>query len=288
MTQYAKRKIDVTINLGTGQFGEDKGSDVTLTGLRVSASYVAYSGDAQAALHLRVFGLPLSIINQLTTIGPIMTQRRNNRITLTAGEEGGAMATVYEGTIDSAFGDFNAAPEVVFNVVALAAAFESVKAIPAQPHQGSADAADIMADLAKTMGFAFENNGVSVILTDRTFNGTAMTQVKECAQAAQINYTVDRGRLAIWPRTGYRAGDAIKVSPATGMVGYPSFSSQGIVLTMLFNPDIQLGRRVDVTSDLTVACGLWNVYSVAHVLESETPNGQWFTQVACYRMEDVK
>lgn len=288
MTPYAKRKIDVTINLGTGQFGEDKGTDVTLSGLRVSAHYVAYSGDAQAALQMRVYGLPLDMINQLTTIGTIMRQRRNNRITLTAGEEGGSMATVYEGTIDSAFGDFNAAPDVVFHVVALAAAFESVKSVPAQPHAGNVDAADIMADLAKTMGFVFENNGVSVMLTDRTFNGTAMTQVRECAQAAQINYTVDRGKLAIWPRSGYRAGDVIKVSPETGMVGYPSFSSQGIVVTTLFNPDIQLGRNIEVTSDLTVACGKWNVYSVSHVLESETPNGQWFTQVACYRMDDVK
>lgn len=288
MTQYAKRKIDVTINLGTGQFGEDKGSDVTLSGLRVSASYSAYNGDAQAALQLRVFGLPLAIINQLTTIGPIMTQRRNNRITLTAGEEGGAMSTVYEGTIDSAFGDFNGAPEVVFNVVALAAAFESIKAVPAKDHAGGVDAAVIMKDLADTMKFSFENNGVSVILQDRTFSGTAMMQVKECAQAAQINYTVDRGKLAIWPRTGYRAGDPVKISPVTGMVGYPSFSSQGIVLTTLFNPDIALGRRVDVASDLTVACGIWNVFSIAHALESETPNGHWFTQLACYRMDDAK
>jgi len=288
MTTYAKRKIDVTINLGTGQFGADKGADVTLSGLRVSASYVAYTGDAQGALQLRVFGMPLALINQLTTIGPIMRQRRNNRITLTAGEEGGAMATVYEGTINSAFGDFNGAPEVVFNVVALAAAFESVRSVPAKDHAGSVDAAVIMSDLANTMGFAFENNGVSVILQDRTFSGTAMMQVRECAQAAQINYTVDRGMLAIWPRTGYRPGEPIKVSPATGMIGYPSFSSQGIVLTTLFNPDIALGRRLDVSSDLTVACGIWNVFSIAHMLESETPNGHWFTQVACYRMDDAQ
>lgn len=288
MTQYAKRKIDVTINLGTGEFGNDKGGDVTLSGYRVSASYVAYNGDAQGSLHLRIFGLPIALINQLTTIGPIMPERRNNRITLTAGEVGGAMSTVYEGTIDSAFGDFNGAPEVVLNIVALAAAFESVKSVPASSYPGAVDAASIMADLAKLMGFAFENNGVSVILQDRTFNGTAMMQVKECARAAQINYTVDRGKLAIWPRTAYRAGDAIKVSPATGMVGYPSFSSNGIVLTTLFNPDMALGRRVEVVSDLTVACGVWNVYSISHVLESETPNGQWFTQVACYRMADVK
>ena len=287
MPKYAKRKLDVTINLGTGEFGENKGSDVTLSGLRVSASYIGYATDVQGALHLRIFGVPLAMIDQLTTIGPIMTQRRNNRITLAAGEEGGSMSTVYEGTIDSAFADFNGAPEVVFNVVALAAAFESVKAVKAQDHPGNVDAALIMKDLADTMGFTFEPNGVSVMLTDRTFSGTAMMQVKECAQAAQINYTVEKGILAIWPRKSYRVGEPVEISPETGMVGYPTFSSTGLVLTTQFNPDIILGRRVNVTSSLTVACGLWNVFSIAHILESETPNGQWFTQVNCTRMENV-
>lgn len=283
MNQYAKRKINVTFNLAVGQFGDDKGSDVTLSGYRVSAHMTNYTSEAQGVLQLRIFGMSLSMINQLTTIGPIMPERRKNQITVTAGDEGGAMATVYQGSIDSAYGDFKGAPEVVFNVTALAAAYESVKAVPAQSHPGGVDAAVIMADLAKTMGFVFENNGVSVILQDRTFNGTAMQQVKECAQAAQINYTVECGKLAIWPRTGFRAGTPVKISPETGMVGYPSFSSKGIVLTTLFNPNVNLGGRVDVTSDLTVACGIWNTFYVAHVLESETPNGQWFTQVQCNR-----
>ncbi|MFZ2387380.1 MAG: hypothetical protein WAW69_06200 [Polaromonas sp.] len=286
MNQYAKRKINLTFNYGKGPNGEDRGDDVTLTGLRVSAQMVDYNGDAQGTLQLRIFGLTLETANQLTAIGPVMEERRNNRITVTAGEDGGAMATVYQGTIDSAFGDFNGAPDVVFNVVALAAAFEAVKAVPARDYGGGVDAAVIMADLAKTMGMVFENNGVSVILTDRTYNGTALEQVKECARDARINYTIEMGKLAIWPKRGYRAGEPVKVSPETGMVGYPSFSSQGIVLTTLFNPDVRLGGRVSVTSELTPACGLWNVYKIAHVLESETPNGQWFTQIACTPSRD--
>lgn len=283
MTPYAKRKIDVTINLATGQFGDDKGQDVTLQGLRVSAAFVAYNGDAQGQLQARIFGMPLSMINQLTTIGNIMTQRRNNRITVTAGDEGGAMATVYEGQILQAYGDFNGAPEVVFNVLALAAAFDSVKPVPPSSYVGSVDAANVMTDLAKLMGITFENNGVSVMLSNAYFSGDAMTQVRECARAARINYTVDRGKLAIWPGSGFRVGDPVPISPATGMMGYPSFSSDGIMVSTLFNPNVQLGGRVNVTSDLTVACGVWNVFKVAHVLESETPNGQWFTQIGCQR-----
>lgn len=282
MAQYVKRIIHVTISLGTGQFGADKGSEVTLSGLRVSANMASYNGDAQGQLQLRVFGMPLDLINHLTTIGPVMTQRRNNRITVTAGEENGVMATVYEGTIDAAFGEFQSAPEVVFNVIALAAAFQAVEPTVSSAYPGSVDASVIMSNLAKTMGFVFENNGVSVMLTDRTYSGSALTQVKECARDANINYTIERGKLAIWPKSSNRSGLPVEISPATGMVGYPSFSGNGIVLTTLFNPDLILGGQVKVTSDLTVANGIWNIFSINHAIESETPSGQWFSQIACY------
>lgn len=48
MTQYAKRKIDVTTNLGEGQLDDDKGKDVTLSGLKASAAVIYYGGEARA------------------------------------------------------------------------------------------------------------------------------------------------------------------------------------------------------------------------------------------------
>ncbi len=281
---FVKRKIDVTISLGTGQFGDIEGPEVTLSGLRANASIVAYNGDAQGQMQLRLYGLPLHMINQLTTIGPIMQERRNNRILVAAGDEGGAMSTVYQGTIDSAFGEFQGAPDVVFNITALAAAIQAVKPVGASSYRGSADVATIMQTLAETMGFAFENNGVSVQLSNPYFPGTALEQVKSCARAGNIYYTIDRGTLAIWPKTAARVGDPVEVSPETGMVGYPGFSGNGLVLTTLFNPNLALGGQVNVTSSLPVACGVWNIFSIVHELESETPGGSWFSQISCYRI----
>jgi hypothetical protein len=281
---WAKRRIDVTISLGTGQFGDTQGPDVTLSGLRAKASIVAYNGDAQGQMQLRLHGLPLQMINQLTTIGPIMQERRNNRILVAAGNDGGVMSTVYQGTIDSAFGEFQSAPDVVFNITALSAAIQAVKPVNAISYRGSTDVATVMQSLAQTMGFAFENNGVSVQLSSPYFSGTAYEQAKSCARAANIYFTVDRGTLAIWPKTAARAGDPVPISPSTGMVGYPVFSGNGIVLATEFNPDLMLGGQVNVTSSLTVANGIWNVYSIVHELESETPGGAWFSQIQCYRI----
>lgn len=284
---FVKRRIDVTISLGEGQFGEQKGPDVTLTGLRTSVAIVAYNGDAQGQLQLRMWGLALEMMNRLTTIGPIMPQKRKNSILVQVGDERSALSTAYRGEIITAYGDFNQAPMPVFNVIGMAGGINAVKPVSASSYQGSADVATIVAQLCTQMGYSFENNGVNVQLSNPYFSGTALDQLKACARAANILYTIDRGVLAIWPANGSRAGDPVLISPETGLVGYPAFSSGGIVFTTLYNPALALGGRVDVRSSLPVAAGVWNIYSVAHMLEAEMlEGGQWFTQVQCYRPID--
>lgn len=284
MMQYAKRKIDITFNLGTETFGEGKGSDVTLTGHRVSLSLSLAGGASQSTAQFRIFGLPLTMMNQLTRIGPITGEYRVNNVLIAAGDDGGAMSVVHSGTIYTAYANFNAAPEVVFEVISRAGLVEAIRPVSARSYKGATDAADVMSDLAASMNVAFERNGVSVILQNPYFPGTAWEQVKACAAAAGIDFTLDRGVLAIWTRGSSRDANApVRVAADTGMVGYPAFNSQGIVVRSLFNPDIVLGRKIEVDTELTVAKGRWNVYSVFHTLEAETPNGQWFTDMHCNR-----
>jgi hypothetical protein len=70
------------------------------------------------------------------------------------------------------------------------------------------------------------------------------------------------------------------VAPWTGLIGYPSVSGNRVALAMEFNPSLELGSLFEVRgSALQVANGIWNVYSVTHHLDSETPGGQWFSQI---------
>lgn len=280
---FVKRRIDVTISLGEGKFGDTKGPDVTLSGYRVSVAVVAYNGDAQSQLQLRIFGLSQDMMNQLTVIGPIMTERRNNRILVAAGDEGQALSVVYEGQIYQAWADYNAAPEVVFNVLALSAAEKAVKPVGARSYRGSTAVAVVMQDIAASMGLGFENNGVTVQLANPYFPGTDVAQLRSCARAARINYAIDRGILAIWPMDANRAGEPIQVSPERGLIGYPSFTGNGIACVLLYNPDLGTGKQVQITSTIEAAHGEWTVVSLVHNLEAEVPGGVWLSQIYCQR-----
>lgn len=282
---FIKRRIDVTISLGEGKFGDTKGPDVTLSGYRVSAAVVAYTADVQSQLQLRIFGLSQDMMNKLTSIGPVMTERRGrNRILVEAGDERNTLSTLYEGDIDQAWADYNQAPEVVFNVVALSAAGKALKPVPPRSYRGATSAAVVMRDIAASMELAFQNNGVSVMLSNPYFPGTDVDQLRACARAARISYAIERGILAIWPADGKRIDPAIEVSPERNLVGYPTFTGNGIACSLLYTPDLGMGRAVQVTSTIEAAHGEWVIVGVAHQLESEVPGGTWMSQILCQRI----
>lgn len=288
MTKYARRAIDITINRGKDASGKPAGPDLNLSGMRAHALIQQLGGGQQGVMQLQVFGLPLSTINDLTRYGMIRNQIGENSILLAAGDVGGAMSTAYTGVIQESVGDFRAMPDVPMNILAFSALTDAIRAVPGAGYSGAVDVATIMADLAKQMspqpqGLAFENHGVSVMLSSPHLKGTLLDQVKSMARAANINFSIENGTLAIWPKGGHRRGDPILVSPETGMVGYPSFGGgQGLVVTTLYMPTVHLGSRIEVKSSITPACGIWAVYSVTHELQSETPNGRWFTQLMCF------
>jgi hypothetical protein len=276
---FTKKRLALTIILGTGEFGKTVGSTVTLSDLRMTANIVMAAGDYQDTAQLRVFGLTQPMMNQLTTIGTDpKALLEKNKVVLAAGDDRFGMQTVYEGSIITAWADYGSTPEVVFNVTSQAAGIAALKPVePISINSPSVDVAKIVGGLAKTMGLAFEHNNVSVQLAYPYYDGTALEQLRLCVKEANIRYTIDRGVLAIWPKNGARAGQIPLISPATGMVGYPVFSSNGINITSVFNPNVQVGKQIQVDSSLTMACGTWEIDHVSHSLSSEIPGGPWFT-----------
>ena len=279
---FTRKRIDVTISLGTGTFGASGADTVTLSGLHVQAMIHATYGEAMPAAHVRVFGLPLEMLNQLTSIGLINSGvRLNNTMLVAAGDDETGLSTVYNGTIRESWANLDGMPESCLEIVGVAGLAASLKPVGALSVKGQADVATIMRGLADQMGFAFEPNGVQVQLANPYFPGTALAQAKACARAADIWMTIDCGTLAIWPKDSGRAasGDIPLISVATGMRGYPRFSSNGIEVSTLFNPDIKPGGQVQVDSTLTMACGKWLVSDATHALESEMPGGAWFSRI---------
>lgn len=287
---YVQRRIDVEFNLGaapdviTGLPNTFSGgaNTVLATGLRIHASISVTPENAMPHAHVRIYGLTLDVMNQLSTTGKTLPEANGNSITVKAGDQTGT-SVVFTGTIKRAEIDANGLPEVALVVTAFTGADAAMRPVAPTTYSGTVDAATVLAGIATKAGYKFENNGVSAMLAYPYYPGTARDQALACARHADCCILFDKGIMAIWPRNGSRGGAVPLISADTGLVGFPSSCEQGgISLTTLYNPSIVANGRVQVQSALTRANGTWQVISTEHELQSETPNGAWFTHLTTW------
>lgn len=282
------KRINVTFTkAGSGKFAESGTNTVKLSGLRVSAVVTKAGGVSMGGLQLRLWGMTLSKMNDLSTLGLTIVAGDpavlNNSVIVEAGDDDAGMSVVHHGTIYAAWMDFQGMPDCAFHVTANSGLYEAAKAVPPTGYRGLVDVATIMAGIASLAGWNFQNNGVTGKLEDVYYPGTAWEQMQSVADHAHINAYRDDGApptLIIWPKGGARDGQVPLVSRETGMIGYPTYTNNGIVVSTKFNPSIGYGQRVKIETDLASANpgGIWNVVGITHTLDAEVPNGTWSTR----------
>lgn len=282
---FAKRFINLRFELGSGDFGADGFDAVDLTGLRVSASIQRTGGLSYSVANLQVYGASRNIMNHLTTLGQTWPDQRKNQVTVTAGDEESGASVAFSGQINEAYLDMAGAPDGVFIVTAFTGLLDALRPLPPSSFPGSAAASVIVSGLAQQMGYSFENSGVTTQLANPYFAGTGRQQLEAVARAGDFNFFVDDVAsppvLAIWPKEGSRGGEIPLIGPDTGLVGYPAYMQNALKFTCLYSPNIVFGGKVQIDSSLDPAKGVWQTYDIGHDLESETPDGKWFTNVKC-------
>jgi hypothetical protein len=313
-SSWQAREINVTITLGTGSFGQTGMNTVKLTGLRVVATIKKGGFPSLDSASLRVYGVQPQIMNQVSTLGsPFGFARAGNTVLIEAGNSTNGFAVAYFGNMLECYQDFSETPEAFLQINARGGYLAALQPVAATSAAGTADVAQIMSGIAKTMGFAFENNNVQVKVSNPYLPGTAMAQAQELARTAGIMLAFDTSTnpptLAIWPKMATRGGSIPIISAATGLIGYPKFSSNGLSFRTLYNPNIKLGGQIQMQSSLASGAsattqpststpvvgnpnGLWFVGagsdgSLVHNLSSQVPGGPWFTDAGCVRVPGV-
>lgn len=281
---FSRRLINFRFELGQGDFGAPSLDTVEVTGLRSSVDIVHAGGNSLSLAEMRVWGMPLSVMNKLTVLNVYATpERRNNRVTILAGDEESGVVVCFVGGIQEAWIDGANPPDVAFHVSAASAFVENIRPIPPTSYRGSVDVALVVSGIAAQMGMSLENGGVTGKLSDPYLPGALGAQLESVCRAADIEYVIDTVKrvVAIWPKGGTRDGAALVVSVETGLVGYPTFTQNGVRLRSLYNPDLIFGKKLEVHSEFAAANGTWVVANVNHNLDADVPGGGWFTEVEC-------
>ena len=271
---FTQKLLNVSFSLSQGAFSGG-GNSAQVTGLRISANIEMNGAPSTGTMQLAIYGLPLSLMNQLSTVGTQKTQQGKNEVQVYAGDANG-MSLVYSGLIFDAFVDAQNMPDVCFRLTGSpGGGYHAAKPVPPTSKSGPQDASQMISTLAGQMGLKFENNGVSVKLKNPYYPGSAWNQALAIAQDANVHLFVERGTLAITPIGKTRPGN-VYISRETGMVGYPAFRQASVIVKALFNPAVSVGATMTIKSDLTPANGDWMIIQIIYELDAFMPHGRWF------------
>jgi hypothetical protein len=303
---FRKRILEVSVKMAAnpqtnqpGTFNESGTNTATFSGLRTVARIENSGGFSGSKASIDVYGISPSLMNQMATLGMVYNIVEKNTLTLQAGDDQAGVATVFSGTIVAAYADLNSAPDVPFHFECNAGVGNLVAPSPATSYAGATSVETIMTAIARQMGVTFENSGVNVSLRNPYYAGTYLQQMQAVAQDANINAQLINGQtLAIWPKGGSRnTPTPTTISAQTGMVGYPSFTQNGIMLKTLFKPEITFGSLIKVesividaaqqsksapVSTVLPANGVWAITKLDHNLDSDVPRGQWLSMIQAY------
>jgi hypothetical protein len=140
----------------------------------------------------------------------------------------------------------------------------------------------------------------------RVFYGQTRDELRKFARNNNCTWSIQDGKLTLIPLTSYVPGDTPVISPATGLIGVPEQTQNGIRMRVLLNPALKIGQRVKLDSTVnalrlgldvqsqasnqllssnikTNADGLYYVMSADHT--GDTRGNQWYTDLTCLAVD---
>lgn len=284
MSNFTEKKLQVKIVLAddtTTVFTATGDNTLIVDRLRMSVNVTASANQASQAV-VNIWGMLESDMNALTVAFQTFGALRQNYIEIRA-DNGNGYRLVFTGTIIEAQPDFRRAPDVSFQILAMFGYFKQIELAQAISFPNATDIDVFGRYFADQLGMSYVNQGAKATLTNQYCPGTVFDQLRQVAQAARINFYF-QGSVLVFAPLGLpnEQVPAVVLSPTTGLIGYPMYSRQGLVVTAIYDPAFQCASFIEIQdSKVKNANGRWYPFSMEFNLQSNLPNGQWIATLQC-------
>ncbi|MDC9599018.1 baseplate hub protein [Xenorhabdus anantnagensis] len=286
---FNRKEIRITLTLSgeNESFTSSGQNKLSATGFRVSVEVNYGNGAISPQAQIKIHGLPLETMERLLRRKYNTLEALRNTITIEAGDQGEELSQVFKGGIAFARPNFDDAPNIALIIEAQTAILEKMTGVDAESYEGEHDVVNIMSNICKRMGYSFESNGVSVILSDVYLGNTNMEKIKWLAEAANLNLYIESNSISVTKKDQPRNLKIPVISPETGLIGYPVPTMIGIQFKCFYNPLVRFGGIVRVAgSQISICNDDWLTYGVRIVLETEQDSAQWIMEVMAQRRGD--
>jgi hypothetical protein len=82
----------------------------------------------------------------------------------------------------------------------------------------------------------------------RVFYGNTVDEANDLAHSTGTSWSISNNQLIWTPTKGYIQNQIIQLNAQTGLIGYPESTDEGITVTCLLNPDIQIKTLIQLNN----------------------------------------
>lgn len=151
--------------------------------------------------------------------------------------------------------------------------------------------------------------GATKLPRGKAMFGLSREYLRQSALASGTTWSIQDGRLQLVKRTGVLPGQAILLTPDTGLVGAPEQTDKGVTVQCLLNPQLRVGGKVKLDNSLVnlekvqlatpkggagatpstpaaiAADGVYRLLVVEY--SGDTRGGDWYCNLTCLGVDET-
>lgn len=277
---FSIKTIRVTAQLQKGQFS-GSGNTVIIENVPITVDITKQGGEDKNKATITVENLKLETVKQLTVLSFKRLETYNNVVQIEAGNKDTDLSTIFIGEVTSSIPEISDNGTLSLKMEVMAGYYPAL--IPSKPVsvQGVTTIDNLMSQFAKEAGYSYENKNITGSVSNCVFIGSPIAKARALAKQTNIDLLIDDNKFIIQTFNAPKDGQIPLISKNTGMIGYPSFSSDGIDVKCEFNNNLKVGGYFKLESILPFATGEWQIVKLTHRLEAYQPSsGTWETTVS--------
>ena len=239
----------------------------TYTDLDISASGTKLSNEIPNEFTIKINNLSKDTRDKILTETNILDKNlKKKKISIYAGRVTTGYSLIFKGDIRQATP--SQPPDISLTIITYtgdSAKFETTSRSGGEMIKLSILAKQIANDLGLNLVFEATDKQVG----SYSYTGSKIKEVEKLNEVGGINAYVDDDDLIVRNKNVPQKGYIFDISKKNGLIGLPLINERGVSFTILFNEQIIIGSKINLTSEINpTANGSWCVYKITYDLQN--------------------
>ena len=212
----------------------------------------------------------------ITETSPFNLNRTPKRLFLEAGRKSYGVSRIFVGDIVTSTP--SQPPDIVLTLDCLTNNF-SKGTIVSRTQASQAQLSTISRQVANDLGVNLDFQATDRQIGNYTFTGGTLQQVDKLGTAGNVDAYIDDGTLVVKDTTRPLVGRLKLISAATGMIGIPEITEQGVKVKFLLDGETVLGGLINIQSELNPAAnGNYIIYKLSFDIANRDEPFYWIAE----------